>query len=560
MTLKLKISEFVSKKEGKDRCGDGVLHFQREDLGFFAVMDGMGPYDYEAKSVIEDYLNEKKENWNPDGRDMDKEIANLFVVMNKNLLYKKKELALGEDVNFGASVAIGIVQGEYFYAAHYGDSRVACMMKDKGLVISPGYSSDEEWSRGLNEGEIRFNPGYKKTILEELVKSPEVNLSDLSMAFSNENTLKKYLGKGDKISSTDVTISKIHLTRLTGFSLYSDGLRYVDDSQIASSFDSFDEENSARLLVDIARTNPDKRVVSAYGKTFSKDDESSKALLANADDISVLSVKFEGDPDIEVPIYHPIEGTFDVSEGYGKLERKFSLAMEKYHSGEYEEALGLFKEVYSSNSEDNVAHRYIGNSLKRLGKLDEAVAVYNDVLGNSREDMNVLNSLGAIEIEKGNNVSAIKLFEEASSKGSLYGKYNIQWFGDFATMDDECSALRDELMGSDKDILDEENVVCLEEARRAMDEHKYRQFSITTRHDAITIVDNLLKMDQEYPLMGPRLTKEYGILDEKVRVRFASDSLKAKALKTDFNYNDSLPLIDESSLGKFYEYTFKTAA
>jgi tetratricopeptide (TPR) repeat protein len=67
-----------------------------------------------------------------------------------------------------------------------------------------------------------------------------------------------------------------------------------------------------------------------------------------------------------------------VAQQPGDSFLRYGLAMEYRNAGEFEAAIGEFRGLIAANPDYSAAYYHGGQTLERLGKLDEARALYRD--------------------------------------------------------------------------------------------------------------------------------------------------------------------------------------
>ena len=138
--------------------------------------------------------------------------------------------------------------------------------------------------------------------------------------------------------------------------------------------------------------------------------------------LTALLSRYSNEGDIYQKFYAKYETTGISRSSNTIADQTLTLALQKFESKDYESALNLLQEVISKDQNNTVGHFYSGVSFQELGKYQNAIKEYEEVV-NEKDNLFVEQAqwyIGLCYLQTNENKKAIKQFKKIAYTQGFY--------------------------------------------------------------------------------------------------------------------------------------------
>jgi tetratricopeptide (TPR) repeat protein len=138
--------------------------------------------------------------------------------------------------------------------------------------------------------------------------------------------------------------------------------------------------------------------------------------------LTALISRYSNEGDIYQKFYAKYETTGISRSSNTIADQTLTLALQKFESKDYESALNLLQEVISKDQNNTVGHFYSGVSLQELGKYQNAIKEYEEVV-TDKDNLFIEQAdwyIGLCYLQTNENKKAIKQLKKIANAQGFY--------------------------------------------------------------------------------------------------------------------------------------------
>ena len=207
--------------------------------------------------------------------------------------------------------------------------------------------------------------------IQQTESSTSRKIEEIDQFLNMELTEEELLSFEAELSNNPDLIAELELYQEIDLALDESDVMKLREKLVSISKDSVKEKHKERSF--IARI-PNSRLA---------------AITVAASLILIISVtsllnshKASNEHELYSQFFSPYEATGIFRSNDNNLDNKISIALHKYNEANYQEAVELFNQILADDTDDSnpVGYFYQGMSYQKLGKFDQAVLSYNQVI------------------------------------------------------------------------------------------------------------------------------------------------------------------------------------